>query len=94
MSDPTRGSGGDESSEFRGLLDQLEEHAGSAAAAPRESASAEAGEVPAAVTEICRFWPTLRTVLEIALRLPFISQRVKNVIRSAIPVFDRLCPSS
>ena len=94
MSDPTRGSGGgDEYGEFRGLLDQLEQHAESASAPSRESA-AEAGEVPAAVTEICRFWPTLRTVLEIALKLPFISPRVKRVIREAIAVFERLCPSS
>jgi hypothetical protein len=90
MSDPTRGSGGDEYGEFRGLLEQAEQHAEAASTATRARPDAAA----TAVTQVCQFWPTLRTVLQIALKLPFISPKVKNVIRNAIPVFEAICGNS
>lgn len=93
MSDPTHGGGGgDDYGEFTGLLQQAEEHAQRAAAAPRAAPPTDA--VASAVTRVCQFWPTLRTVLQIALKLPFLSSRVKQVIRDAIPVFDSICSNS
>jgi hypothetical protein len=93
MSDYTQGGSaarsGDDYGEFRGLLDQLDRHAESApAAASRDAAAAAPGD------QICQYWPTLRTVLEIVLRLPFIPAKVKDVIRNAIPIFDRFCRNS
>ena len=92
MSDPTHGSGGDEYGEFTGLLQQAEEHAQKAAAAPRAAPPTDAAA--SAVSRVCQFWPTLRTVLQIALKLPFLSARVKKVIHDAIPVFDSICGTS
>ena len=95
MLEPTQGSGsgsgGDEAGEFRELLDQAEQHAERASVATRERPTDAAAS---AVAQVCQFWPTLRTVLQIAQRLPFISNRVKNVIRNAIPVFDAICENN
>ena len=90
MLEPTHGGGsgsGDDYGEFKGLLDQLERHADSAPAATR-------GKLGEAAGQICDYWPTLRTVLEIVLKLPFIPSRVKDIIRDAIPIFDGFCKNS
>jgi hypothetical protein len=94
MSDPTQGSGsttgsGDDYGDFKGLLDQLEQQAERAPAAGTREGAAAATADP--VQQICDVWPTLRVVLEIVLKLPFIPGRVKDVIRRAIPIFDRIC---
>jgi|GEM_PF-5844904 len=92
MLEPTHGSGGggDDYGEFTGLLEQAEQHAQAAStrAAPPTNVAANA------VNQVCQFWPTLRTVLQIALKLPFLSSRVKKVIHDAIPVFDSICGNS
>jgi hypothetical protein len=33
-------------------------------------------------------------VLQIVLKLPFIPAKVKDVIKNAIPIFDRFCGNS
>jgi hypothetical protein len=84
-------AGHDDYQQFKSLLNQLEQHGQQA-----HTLSAQAAAAPGAdpIGQICRFWPTLRTVLQIVLHLPFIPGNVKTVIQQAITFFNGICPGA
>lgn len=77
-----------EYTEFNELIQQLETQTSRHAAAPKISPEAAAAN-PLSV--ICQVWPVIRTVLNIALKLPFIPG--KDAIRAAIKLIDGICPN-
>jgi len=91
--------GGDESAEFHRLLEEAEQHAGrvhggGGGGGAEAARSAAAGTRADPVSEICKFWPVLRPVLQIVLSLPFVPRKVKDVVRQAIDLFNRICHAS
>lgn len=57
-----------------------------------ETMSAEAAAAIANPIEVfCRLWPTLRSILEFVLKIPFVPGSIKAAIRAMIPVLDSLC---
>ena len=79
-------TGRDDYRQFRSLLDELEQHGQQAHTLT--AAVAQGGDP---TQQICQFWPTLRTVLQIVLHLPFSPSNVKSVIQQAINLFNRIC---
>ncbi len=75
----------DQYAELRATLDQLERVDTGGAMAAADAAAASP------IQKFCQVWPTVRGVLELILRLPFIPGPAKTVLRQFIQLANGIC---